>query len=215
MKSILLLRSVIGLMCLLLITLVSQAQSTRTLTGRISDAATNGALPGVNVLVKGTQQGTTTNADGQYTLNVPASAATLTFSFIGYVSQDVDIANRSTIDVSLKADDRSLNEVVVVGYGTQRKIETTGSIASVKAADLVQTPVANVAQGLQSRVAGVQVSQNTGAPGGNISVRIRGRTRSTGVPNRCMSWMAFRFPIAVVSMTSAHFRPSTRTILSQ
>ncbi|QDK83366.1 TonB-dependent receptor [Spirosoma sp. KCTC 42546] len=180
MKSILLLRSVIGLVCLLLITLVSQAQSTRTLTGRITDATTNGGLPGVNVLVKGTQQGTTTNADGQYTLNVPASAATLTFSFIGYVSQDVDIANRSTIDVTLKADDRSLNEVVVVGYGTQRKIETTGSIASVKAADLVQTPVSNVAQGLQSRVAGVQVSQNTGAPGGNISVRIRGTNSING-----------------------------------
>ncbi|GAB4009276.1 TonB-dependent receptor [Spirosoma migulaei] len=180
MKSILLLRSVIGLVCLLLITLVSQAQSTRTLTGRITDATTNGGLPGVNVLVKGTQQGTTTNADGQYTLNVPASASTLTFSFIGYVSQDVDIANRSTIDVTLKADDRSLNEVVVVGYGTQRKIETTGSIASVKAADLVQTPVSNVAQGLQSRVAGVQVSQNTGAPGGNISVRIRGTNSING-----------------------------------
>jgi TonB-linked SusC/RagA family outer membrane protein len=78
------------------------------------------------------------------------------------------------------SDDRALNEVVVVGYGTQRKVETTGAIASVKAADLVQTPVANVAQGLQSRVAGVQVNQNTGAPGGNISVRIRGTNSING-----------------------------------
>ncbi|GAB3951245.1 TonB-dependent receptor [Spirosoma harenae] len=176
------LRTVIGLICLVLITLTGHAQSTRalTVTGRVIDAVTNGGLPGVNVLVKGTQQGTTTNADGQYTLSVPSGTATLTFSYIGFVSQEVAVNNRSTVDITLQSDDRSLNEVVVVGYGSQRKVETTGAIASVKSAELVQTPVANVAQGLQARVSGVQVSQNTGAPGGNISVRIRGTNSING-----------------------------------
>ncbi len=175
-------RTIIGFICLLLITLVSQAQPARstTVTGRVTDAVTNGGLPGVNVVVKGSQQGTTTNADGQYSLTVPASTATLTFSYIGFVSQEAPVANRSAIDIRLQADDRSLNEVIVVGYGTQRKVETTGAIASVKSAELVQTPVANVAQGLQARVSGVQVSQNTGAPGGNISVRIRGTNSING-----------------------------------
>ncbi|GAB3896765.1 TonB-dependent receptor [Spirosoma agri] len=155
------------------------AQSS-TVSGRVT-GADGSALPGVSVILKNTQRGTTTNADGQYSLpNVPTSSAVLTFSFIGYVSQDITVGNRTVIDLTLQSDDRSLNEVVVVGYGTQRKIETTGAIASVKSTDLVQTPVANVAQGLQARVAGVQVSQNTGAPGGNISVRIRGTNSING-----------------------------------
>lgn len=180
MQSILSLRTLTGLIALTLATLVSQAQAPRTLTGRVSDAGTNDGLPGANIVVKGAQLGTTTNANGQYTLTVPDGKATITFSSIGYMSQEVDIANRSTIDIALKADDRSLNEVIVVGYGTQRKLETTGAIASVKSSELVQTPVANVAQGLQARVSGVQVSQNTGAPGGNISVRIRGTNSING-----------------------------------
>ncbi|GAA4458191.1 TonB-dependent receptor [Nibrella saemangeumensis] len=151
-----------------------------TVRGRVTTDGTAEPLPGVNVIIKGTQQGTTTGADGQYQLTVPNGNTILTFSYIGYVTQEIKVANRSTINLALQSDERSLNEVVVVGYGTQRKIETTGAIASIKAADLVQTPVANVAQGLQARVAGVQVNQNTGAPGGNISVRIRGTNSING-----------------------------------
>ncbi|KAB7732909.1 SusC/RagA family TonB-linked outer membrane protein [Rudanella paleaurantiibacter] len=151
----------------------------RSVSGRVSDDSGD-PLPGVNVVVKGTQQGATTNADGRYTLSIPAGNVSLTFSYIGYVTQEIPVGNQSSLNVTLKADDRSLSEVVVVGYGTQRKIETTGSIASVKSAELIQTPVANVAQGLQARVAGVQVNQNTGAPGGNISVRIRGTNSING-----------------------------------
>lgn len=169
----------VSLLMLLFGTQLVVAQS-RSVSGRViaDDAGT--PLPGVNVVVKGTQQGTSTNADGRFTVQLPSGASTLTFSYIGYERQEVTVGNQTTFDIRLKADDRSLNEVVVVGYGTQRKIETTGAIASVKAADLVQTPVANVAQGLQARVAGVQVNQNTGAPGGNISVRIRGTNSING-----------------------------------
>ncbi|WP_421825859.1 SusC/RagA family TonB-linked outer membrane protein [Larkinella sp.] len=174
-----------GLLCLLLLPLsfssFAQAGRGAAIRGRVTSGTE--ALPGVNVILKGTQQGTTTDVNGQYSLTLPdgaAESATLTFSYIGYASQEVKVGNSTTIDVSLVSDDRALSEVVVVGYGTQRKVETTGAIASVKAADLVQTPVANVAQGLQSRVAGVQVNQNTGAPGGNISVRIRGTNSING-----------------------------------
>lgn len=146
--------------------------------GKVTDEKGE-AIPGVSITVQGTQQGTLTDAEGVYSIDV-ANNATLVFSFLGYLKQEVAVSNRSTIDVSLKTDTKALEEVVVVGYGTQRKIETTGSIASVKAADLVQTPVANVAQGLQSRVAGVQINQNTGSPGGNVSVRIRGTNSING-----------------------------------
>ncbi|GAB3706466.1 TonB-dependent receptor [Spirosoma flavus] len=151
----------------------------RTVSGRVL-GPDGGELPGVSVVLKSTQRGTTTDASGRFSIpNIPNDAV-LTFSYIGYVSQDVTVGNRSTLDVTLQSDDRSLNEVVVVGYGTQRKVETTGAIASVKSTELVQTPVANVAQGLQARVSGVQVSQNTGAPGGSISVRIRGTNSING-----------------------------------
>lgn len=168
----------IGLLMLLTFQ-IGLAQS-RSISGRVLADDAGVPLPGVNVVVKGTQQGATTNADGRFTLALPNGASTLTFSYIGYISQEVVVGNQTSFEIRLKSDDRSLNEVVVVGYGTQRKIETTGAIASVKAADLVQTPVANVAQGLQARVAGVQVNQNTGSPGGNISVRIRGTNSIQG-----------------------------------
>lgn len=173
-----------GVFLLLLATfslhLSAQAQRGLNVRGRVTADGSSEALPGVNVIIKGTQQGTTTNANGEYQLSVPDGNTTLTFSYIGYVTQEINVANRTTLNLALQSDERSLNEVVVVGYGTQRKVETTGAIASIKAADLVQTPVANVAQGLQARVAGVQVNQNTGAPGGNISVRIRGTNSING-----------------------------------
>lgn len=170
----------------MILTMAQTMAQSRTVSGRVTGSDGN-ALPGVSVVMKNTasadrQRGTTTDAGGRYSLpNLPATGEpTLTFSFIGYVSQAIALGSRTTLDVTLQADDRSLNEVIVVGYGTQRKVETTGSIASVKAADLIQTPVANVAQGLQSRVAGVHIVQNSGAPGGNVTVRIRGTNSING-----------------------------------
>jgi TonB-linked SusC/RagA family outer membrane protein len=148
------------------------------ITGKVVDEKRE-AIPGASVTVKGSQQGTLTTAEGSYSLEAPGNA-TLVFSFVGYLKEERDINNRSAIDVTLRTDTKALEEVVVVGYGTQRRVETTGSIASVKAADLVQTPVANIAQGLQARVSGVQINQNSGAPGGNISVRIRGTNSING-----------------------------------
>jgi len=149
-----------------------------TVTGRITDEKGE-PLPGVNIAVKGTSRGTSANGEGRYSLVVNPTDV-LIFSFIGFQKKEVSVDNRTVIDVSLTAENTSLDEVVVVGYGTQRKIETTGSIASIKAAELLQTPVANVAQGLQARVAGMQITQNSGAPGGNVSVRIRGTNSING-----------------------------------
>ncbi len=163
--------------CLLFAT--ATAQPTRTVSGRVT-GENNDPLPGVNISVKGTTTGTISDAEGGYALNVPDGNATLVFSFVGYTTEEAALNNRSTIDVRLVPDIKALGEVVVVGYGTQRKAETTGSIASVKSAELTQTPVVNVAQGLQARVSGVQINQNSGAPGGNISVRIRGTNSING-----------------------------------
>jgi len=156
-----------------------QQTDDRIITGTISDEK-GITLPGVSVLLKGTQRGAVTDTKGMFQLAVPDGAATLVISFVGYLSQEVAVGGQTTITIQLAPDTKALEEVVVVGYGTQRRIETTGAIASVKAADLLQTPVANVAQGLQARVAGVQITQNSGAPGGNVSVRIRGTNSING-----------------------------------
>jgi TonB-dependent starch-binding outer membrane protein SusC len=155
----------------------------RLISGTITDEK-GATLPGVSVLLKGNgptsrQRGVVTDARGMFQVTVP-DGATLVISFVGYLTQEVAVGNRTTITIQLAPDTKALEEVIVVGYGTQRKIETTGAIASVKAADLLQTPVANVAQGLQARVAGVQITQNSGAPGGNVSVRIRGTNSING-----------------------------------
>jgi TonB-dependent SusC/RagA subfamily outer membrane receptor len=148
-----------------------------TVRGKVTEEGT--PLPGVNVILKGTSIGTVTDANGTYSMSANSNG-TLSFSYIGYVTEDVPVNGRSVIDITLLPDIKSLSEVVVVGYGTQRKIATTGAIASVKSAEITQTPVVNVAQGLQARVSGVQVTQNSAAPGGNVSVRIRGTNSING-----------------------------------
>lgn len=137
-------------------------------------------LPGANVVIKGTTVGTVTDIDGKFSIQVPSSNSILVISYLGYLSQEVTVGGRSDFQIQLAVDIDQLEEVVVTGYGTQRKIETTGSISSVKSAEILQTPVVNVAQGLQGRVAGLQVVQNSAAPGGNVSVRVRGTNSIRG-----------------------------------
>ena len=147
---------------------------TRKLTGTITDSETNEAIPGVNILGVGTNIGTTTNAKGEYVITLPNEVKKLTFSYVGYFSQDVVIGTKSEINISLKPNQRDLDEVVVVGYGTQYKREITGSIASINGKDIPSTPIVGIDQALQGKVAGVQVTQTSGQPGGSVAVRIRG-----------------------------------------
>ncbi|MET4108282.1 TonB-dependent receptor [Hymenobacter sp. UYP22] len=153
---------------------------TTTVRGVVKDAITGEALPGVTVLVKGTTNGTASATDGSFSLTVPTADAILTISSVGYVAQDVPVKGASTVDINLKADTKSLEEVVVVGYGTVAKSDVTGSVASLKGSDLNKTPASSVDQLLQGKIAGVQVIVPSGEPGAGATIRIRGNSSING-----------------------------------
>lgn len=164
--------------CLCAWAVVASAQ--QTITGTVTDGGDGTPLPNVTIVIQETNQRAQTDEDGRYQIAVQQGGKRISFSLLGYATAEEVIGERTVINVALEGEATGLDEVVVVGYGTQRKIETTGSIASVKAKELTQMPVTNVAQGLQARVAGVQINQNSGSPGGNISVRIRGTNSING-----------------------------------
>jgi len=146
-----------------------------TIRGRVTDAEKGEALPGVSVVVKGSTRGTTTDVNGNYQLSVPeGSSTTLVFSFVGYERQEVAAGNRTTVDVVLTVGDKTLNEVVVVGYGQVKKSDLTGSVATVPVEEIRKVAVTSLDQSLQGRAAGVQITQNSGAPGSATTIRIRG-----------------------------------------
>lgn len=144
-------------------------------TGTVTSSEDGSALPGVNIVIKGTSQGTTTDVDGKYTIQIPDGNAVLIFSFIGYGSQEMAADSRSVIDVTMVPDIHQLDEVVVVGYGTQRKVTLTGSVASIKGDEMLQTKNENPQNMLTGRVAGVRVWQKSAEPGTfNSAFDIRG-----------------------------------------
>ncbi|WP_080054911.1 SusC/RagA family TonB-linked outer membrane protein [Spirosoma aerolatum] len=147
----------------------------RVVTGKVLSGDDNSGLPGVSVAVKGTTRGTTTDASGTYRINVPAGQSVLVFSAVGFVSQEVSVGNKSTINLTLSTDTRALNEVVVVGYGTQKKSQTTGAISSITPKQITEQPITNIGQAMQGRVAGVDVAQSGSRPGSVPTIRIRGR----------------------------------------
>ncbi|MFC5409782.1 SusC/RagA family TonB-linked outer membrane protein [Larkinella bovis] len=161
-------------MSILSVTSLAHAQTVRTVQGQVIDRSTNEPLPGVNVLIKGTVSGASTDAAGKYSLQVKEDNAVLVFSYVGYEKAEAVVGNQSILNMSLQPDLKSLEEVVVVGYGTQKKSDLTGAVATVSTKEITQLPVDRVEQGLQGRVAGVQVTQTSGAPGGTLRVRIRG-----------------------------------------
>jgi len=145
-----------------------------TVSGKVTDSQTGEPIAGVNVVVKGTTTGTMTDAAGNYSLNVPDKNATLVFSFVGYTTQEIPLAGRSSLNVSLVSEAVGLEEVVVIGYGTAKKSDLTGSLSQVKSKEINAFPSTNVLQALTGRSSGVQVMQSTGAPGASVSIRIRG-----------------------------------------
>lgn len=142
-------------------------------TGRVVNETGQG-LPGVTVVVKGTTIGTSTDVNGNFSLSVPSGNNTLVVSFIGYTTQEIAIGNRTSLAISLKPDTKTLQEVVVVGYGTQKKSDVTGSVTSVTSEDFVKGQVTTPEQLIQGKVAGVQITSNGGAPGSGSVIRIRG-----------------------------------------
>jgi len=152
-----------------------------TVHGSVTDEK-GAPLPGVTVVVNGTTNGTITDENGNYSLSVPSGATSLTFSFVGMFPQEIQIGGKAQIDAVLQPDIKSLEEIVVIGYGTQRKEAVTGSVASIKGDDVRDVPSANFTQALQGRVAGVDFSQTSSKPGASMQIRIRG-TRSLNANN--------------------------------
>ena len=146
-----------------------------TVKGKITSQTDGGTLPGVSVSLKGTSRGTTTDPNGNFTLNNADAKGTLVISYIGYTTQEVAIGNRSTINLSLVEDAKALSEVVVTGYGTQRKSQVTGAISQVSAKQITEMPITSLGQALQGRTAGVDVSQSGSKPGSTPKILIRGR----------------------------------------
>jgi len=159
---------------ILLFLLAGVAQAQVTVQGTVTSDVDGLGIPGVTVQLKDSNTGTATDVDGGYSITVPSSAATLVFRSIGFKSQEIVVGNQTSIDVILQEDLASLDEVVVVGYGTMRKKDMTSAHVSVSSADIERTVNTTIEQALQGRAAGVYVTQNTGAPGGGISVNIRG-----------------------------------------
>ena len=152
-----------------------------SVSGRVVDKESKLTLPGVTVLLRGKTQGTVTDMDGKFLIQA-SSADQLVFSYIGYVSQTISLEGRTSIEVMLAEAVKGLDEVVVIGYGTQKKSDLTGSVASISSETIKDLPVLGVDQAMQGRAAGVMVSQNSGSPGSGIMVRIRG-IGTTGSPD--------------------------------
>lgn len=157
-----------------LLAATSAAIAQKTITGKVTGAADGAGLPGVNVLVPGTSNGTSTDTKGNYSLSLPSGAKSVLFSFIGYEPQTITVGDKNVINVSLNATTKGLGEVVVVGYGTQTRRDVTGTIASVKGSDIKNLPVPDAASAIQGRVTGVDIVRSDGAPGSTPSIRIRG-----------------------------------------
>ncbi|MGB4398312.1 MAG: TonB-dependent receptor [Daejeonella sp.] len=157
--------------------IATRAEEVKLLTWPITGkVVSNGEpLPGVSVRLKGTDMGTTTGMDGSYTINVPENGGTLVFSFLGFITQEKTFTRASTINVTLIEDSQALDEVMVVGYGTQTKSQVTGAISSVSAKEISELPITNAQQALQGRAAGVEVLSSGNRPGDGVNVRIRGR----------------------------------------
>ena len=164
----------LNLLLVLMLLTVMQVLAQRTITGTVTSMEDSKGIPGVSVIIKGTTQGTLTDIDGKYSLNVPKESKTLVFTFVGMKKQELEITASNSLDVQLQSEAVDVEGVVVVGYGTMRKSDVTGSVGKVNVADLRKVTTIDAAKSMQGRVAGVNVISNSGAPGAGVTIRIRG-----------------------------------------
>ncbi|HZB14696.1 MAG TPA: TonB-dependent receptor [Chryseolinea sp.] len=157
----------------ILFSVTAWGQAEKVVTGKVTSSDDSGPLPGVNVVVQGTAKGVTTDAEGNYSIQLAPAENTLVFTFVGYKTTTVDVTNKTTADVILEGDVTSLEEVVVVGYGTQREKDLTSAISTIKTEDIVRTPTGQAMQSLQGKVPGLQIV-SSGQPGASPTVRVRG-----------------------------------------
>jgi len=163
-----------GFLSLVLLLSINGLVAQQTVRGIVTSAEDGLPIIGANILEKGTSNGTVTDLDGRYEIEVAGPESILIFSYTGLATQEIGVGNQSLLNVSMESSIETLEELVVVGYGEKKKSVVTGSIASVTAEEITQTPVLRVEQALQGRTAGVQVTSNSGQPGDPMTVRIRG-----------------------------------------
>src|SRR5512133_1655039 len=159
---------------LLIFSILQVSAQPLTVKGRVTDASNGEALIGVNVLIKGTQQGAITDAEGKYSISVPNNDAILQISYIGYATQEISVAGQSTVDVKLEPQVSQLQEIVVIGYGTMKRNEVTSAVANVKSEDFNKGNVNNPVQLIQGKVAGLSISKPGGNPNAGFDIRLRG-----------------------------------------
>jgi len=160
---------------------ISMLAQTKTITGKVTDADDGAPIPGAAVMVKGTSIGTVTNAEGVYSLQVPSDAQSIMVTYLGMEGMEEQIQGRSTINFAMRSDIKNVDEVVVVGYGVQRKKDVTSSISQVKGSDLAEIASPSFLQQLAGRASGVQITQSSGDLGTPPNIRIRGvNTISSG-----------------------------------
>jgi TonB-linked SusC/RagA family outer membrane protein len=169
------------LLCVILLLTVPALSQSVVIKGKVTSSADKTEIPGVNIVVKNTTIGTSSDAEGDFELAVSADAV-LVFSGIGYITQETAVNGRNVINIELESDTRQLDELVVVGYGTQKKRDLTGAISSISAKDIAETPAANFLANAQGRLAGVDIVRSSGAPGADLTIRIRGN-RSINASN--------------------------------
>lgn len=150
------------------------------ISGTITSSEDGEGIPGVNIIVKGTAIGTITDVQGEYTLNVPDRNSVLVFSSVGFITEEIEVGSQTTINLAMTPDLQTLSEIVVVGYGVQKKTDLTGAISSIPTKDIQEFPIPRVDQALQGRTSGVYVLNTDGSPGGNTMIRIRGLNSING-----------------------------------
>lgn len=165
------------------VTTIQSSNNEQKITGTVTEESGAG-LPGVSVIIKGTQRGTTTDENGKFSLVVPDEKTILVFSFVGYLSKEIEVGNQTRLTVSLPADTKALEEVVVVGYGTQKKANLTGAVSTIDSKAIENRPINNVANALQGTTPGLAVTRTGGQPGNeNIAIQVRGATSANGNVN--------------------------------
>ena len=172
----------------------------RTITGKVKSADDQQDFPGVNIVVKGTTNGTVSDSNGDYSIAVPSSESILVFSAIGFASQEITVGTQSVIDITMAVDATTLSEVIVVGYGTQKKADLTGAVATINAQRIEARPLFRVDQALVGQMAGVRVKQTSGLPGKGFSVEVRGTGTFLGVTEPL--YVVDGFPLEVSAQNS-------------
>ncbi len=161
-----------------------------TISGKVIDS-TGTVLAGANILEKGTTNGTQTDFDGNYSINVSGPESVLVFSYVGFQSREIKVGDRTSVNITLIESAEGLEEVVVVGYGSVKRTDVTGAVSTVNSEELTALPTSDVQQALKGRASGVRVVQNSGQPGANVQIQIREETPISATITRCMWLMVF------------------------